>query len=65
VSERLGLDSGKPILSWLTNLAPMLVHSLSRYVFITAIGEAALGLWLIVAGVDAERWNKLARATEE
>lgn len=40
VSERLGLDSGKPILSWLTNLLPMLAHSLSRYVFITAIGEA-------------------------
>ena len=47
-------------LGWLTVLSPPLVHYLSPYIMLCGIGEAALTLWLIVAGVNAERWKEQA-----
>ncbi len=50
-------------LGWMTYLSPPLAHHL--YAFITAasaIGEIPLELWLIVMGVNAQRWKEQARA---
>ena len=42
---------------WLTFLLPSLTHYLSPYVLAVGIGEVSLTLWLLAAGVSAERWN--------
>ena len=43
---------------WLTFLWPPLAESLQRYVLVCALlGEGGLTLWLLLAGVDAERWR--------
>jgi len=47
-------------LGWLTFLSPPLAHYLSPHILLSGIGEAALGVWLLVAGVNAERWKKQA-----
>jgi hypothetical protein len=48
-------------LSWLTFLSPSLVGILSPYNLAPGIlGEGALTLWLLVKGVDGERWEELA-----
>ncbi len=47
---------------WLIFLWPPLAQSLFRYVLILDIGEAALILWLLIAGVNADRWKEQARA---
>ena len=52
-------------LGWPTFLSPPLAHYLSPYVLLSGIGEAALGVWLLVAGVNAERWKEQARAAQE
>jgi len=49
-------------LAWLTFCVPPLAHSLDPYIRIPGVlGEAALTLWLLAAGVNLERWKKLAR----
>ena len=50
-------------LGWMTYLSPPLAHHL--YAFITAasaIGEIPLELWLIVMGVNVQRWKEQAGA---
>lgn len=50
-------------LGWLTFLSPSLARSLSPYNLAPGIiGEGALTLWLLVKGVDAERWWEQAGA---
>jgi len=51
-------------LGWLTFLWPALASSLSPYIFLPGIiGEGALTLWLLVFGVNEERWKEQAEAT--
>jgi hypothetical protein len=48
-------------LGLLTFLVPPLASSLSPYnLAVDAIGELALTLWLLVRGVNAERWKEQA-----
>ena len=49
-------------LGWLTFLSPPLAHYLSPYILLSGIGEAALGVWLLVMGVNAEAWKEQAGA---
>jgi uncharacterized protein DUF4386 len=45
-------------LGWLTFLSPSFAGSLSPYVFVPGIiGEGALTLWLLVKGVNEQRWR--------
>jgi hypothetical protein len=50
-------------LGWLPFLWPPLMHSLSPYVMLAGIGEGALVVWLLVKGVNSERWNEQAAAS--
>jgi len=46
-------------IGWLTFLSPPLVNYLAPYNFIPGmLGEASLTLWLLVMGVNAERWKQ-------
>lgn len=48
-------------LGWLTFLSPALAKSLSPYNLAPGIfGEGVLTVWLLVAGVNAHRWNEQA-----
>ncbi len=50
-------------LGWLTFLSPPLATRLSPWVFAPGIlGEGALTLWLLVNGVDVQRWQERAVA---
>jgi len=50
---------------WLTVLAPPLAHSLSTYIEILGVlAEGSLMLWLLVMGVNAQRWKEQAGAAE-
>ena len=49
-------------LGWLTFLSPALAHHLVPYILAAGIGEVSLTLWLLVAGVNAQRWNEQASA---
>ena len=50
-------------LSWLTFGSPALTHHLSPYNMGPGIlGEGALTLWLLVMGVDVQRWREQASA---
>ena len=50
-------------LGWLTFLFPQFANALSPYnVFPGILGEGALALWLLVVGVNEQRWRELARA---
>ena len=57
-------------LGWLTFslttlLSPPLARTLSPYIMFPGIlGEVTLTFWLLVKGVNVERWNEQARATE-
>jgi len=43
---------------WLTFLWPPLSSAASSYVMLTGLlGEGSLTLWLVIFGVNAERWN--------
>jgi hypothetical protein len=51
-------------LGWVTFLFPPLANYLSPYNLIFGfLAELALMLWLLVMGVDVQRWNAQARAT--
>ena len=50
-------------MAWLTDLSAPLTQHLSPYNVITGFtGEGLLMLWLLVMGVNAQRWNKQATA---
>jgi hypothetical protein len=50
-------------LGWLTFLSPLLANYLSPYNLAPGIlGEGALTLWLLVKGVNAQRWKDLETA---
>ncbi len=49
-------------LGGLTFLWPPLMHSLYPYVLLGGIGELALTGWMLVFGVNSERWNEQAAA---
>ena len=50
-------------LGWMPFLWPPLMHSLSPYIMLAGIGEGALVVWLLVKGVNSERWNEEAAAS--
>ncbi len=53
-------------LGWLTFLSPALAHYLSPYNLAPGIlGEGALTLWLLVFGVNEQRWKEQANAARE
>jgi hypothetical protein len=49
-------------LCWLTFLWPPLMHLVSSYILLGGIGEMALAIWLLVAGVNSELWLEQAAA---
>ncbi|HYM78236.1 MAG TPA: DUF4386 domain-containing protein [Candidatus Dormibacteraeota bacterium] len=50
-------------LGWLTFLSPPLANRLSPYIFAPGIlGEGSLTLWLLLIGVNAQRWKQQASA---
>jgi hypothetical protein len=52
-------------LGWLTFLSPPLAKSLYPYILAPGIlGEGALTLWLLVIGVNVQRWTERASAAE-
>lgn len=51
-------------LGWLTFLSPELTRQISTYVEIVGIvAEASLMLWLLIVGVNVQRWNEQASST--
>ena len=48
-----------------TYLWPPLANYLYPYNLALGVGELLLGLWLLVFGVNVERWKQQARATRE
>jgi hypothetical protein len=51
-------------LGWLTFLSPPLADHLSPYIYAPGIlAEGALTLWLLVTGVNVQRWKEQAGAT--
>ncbi len=59
----LGLLMAFAGLGWLTFLFPPLANYLSPYVFIPGLlGEGSLTLWLLVKGVNVQRWKQQASA---
>jgi len=52
-------------LSYVPFLSPPLIQSLQPYILVfPAVGQISLCLWLLVMGVNAERWEEQARAAE-
>jgi hypothetical protein len=53
-------------LGWLTFLSPPIARSLSPYIMLPgALGELSLTLWLLVKGVNVQRWEQQAGAPAE
>jgi hypothetical protein len=53
-------------LGWLTFLSPPLAGFFSRYILLPGLaGEGLLTAWLLVVGLDAERWNARVAAGPE
>jgi hypothetical protein len=48
---------------WLAFLYPPLARTLSSYVILSSVGEGLLVLWLLVKGVDEQRWHEQAAST--
>lgn len=51
--------------AWLTFLWPPLAAKYFRYLLVMDVGEVSLVLWLLVMGVNAERWWEQADAAEQ
>jgi len=52
-------------LGWLTFLSPPLAMHVKNYLYVFGfVAELALMLWLLIAGVNVERWNALAHPAE-
>jgi uncharacterized protein DUF4386 len=49
-------------LSWLTFLSPPFATTYFSYILPCGAGEALFALWLLVKGVDAEKWKQRAAA---
>jgi len=49
-------------LSWLTYLSLASLHFVHPLILIGGIGELVLASWILVAGVNAERWLEQAAA---
>ena len=47
---------------WLTFLSPPLARHLFPYILLSGLGEGLLILWLLVKGVDEQRWKEQASA---
>jgi hypothetical protein len=56
----LGVGMAMAGVGWLTFLSPSFALSLHPYVLLAGLGEAALTLWLLVFGVNSERWHAQA-----
>jgi len=53
-------------LGWLTYMSPPLVHHLSPYnLALGLLGQGSVMLWLLVMGVNVQRWNEQASAAVE
>jgi hypothetical protein len=53
-------------LSYVPFLSPPLVQSLQPYILVfPAVGQISLCLWLLVMGVNAERWDGQAKVAGE
>jgi hypothetical protein len=52
-------------LGYSTYLWPPLANYLYPYNLFLGVGELVVGLWFLVFGVNAERWNEQARATRQ
>jgi hypothetical protein len=53
-------------LSYLTFLSPPLARSLQPYILVfPGVGQISLTLWLLVMGVNEQRWKEQARAAGE
>jgi hypothetical protein len=48
---------------WLVFLYPPLARAVSSSVILSSVGEALLVLWLLVKGVDEQRWHEQAEST--
>lgn len=60
----LGVGMLMAAAAWLTFLWPPFAASLAPYGLLPGIlGEGALTLWLLIAGVNAQRWNEQARGS--
>lgn len=52
-------------LGWVTYLSPLLVNYLSPYnVAVSLLAEVSVFLWLLVMGVNVQRWNEQASAAD-
>jgi hypothetical protein len=49
-------------LAWMIFLSPPLGEKLFPYLLASDLGELLLILWLVVFGVNAERWKEVASA---
>lgn len=49
---------------WLTFLAPPFATKYFAFILPGAVGELMLMLWLLVKGVNPDRWNEQARAAD-
>jgi hypothetical protein len=48
-------------LGWLTVLSPEVIKHIVTFVIIAGgVGEGSLVLWLLVRGVNVQRWNEQA-----
>ena len=62
----LGVVMALSGLGWLTFLSPSVANYLLTYIEVLGIvAEASLMLWLLVKGVNVERWQEQARAAGE
>jgi hypothetical protein len=48
---------------WLVFIWPPLARSLYPYMMLTGVGEVIFVFWLLIKGVDVEKWNEQARIT--
>ena len=62
----LGVLNAAAGIGWFISLAPLHIHFLTVFVEIFGfIAEAALMLWLLVKGVEEQRWASVARYPED